>query len=46
MKIIRSGENSVYILMEKLTKLANGLDVGKRKRRTGRIKVHLIKLVR
>ena len=32
--------------MEKLTKFANGLDMAKRKRRTGRIEVHLIKLAR
>lgn len=32
--------------MEKLTKFANGLDVGKRKKRTGKIDVSLTKLAR
>lgn len=38
--------NSGYTLMEKLTKFANGLDVGKRKKRTGKIDVRLTKLAR
>ena len=37
--------NFGYTLIEKLTKFANGLDVGKRKR-TGKIDAHLTKLAR